>query len=224
MSEPWQIMDRSLHVHLNLHRLHITRREGDDGNSFNTLSWDVLGQAKKSKDKLDFKPGLAVQGDFTLGFLVKEAIDVPMHEGGPKVPCLLLGRQPSRHSDCYPHLHVPAPTHGNLRGPITDGPLSHLEHACLPWRLLAGYKWLDFKSNKDGKACISGECPAADKRPRPSLSPVRKYWDASIFSSLLSYSRTSATSGHDKRGRGHPPQRKTVTKRRLVCSAPLCPW
>ena len=96
-------MDHSLHVHLNIHRFQIAHREGDDGNSFNTLSWDVLGQAKKSKDKLDFKQGLAVEGDFTLDFLVKEAINVQTHKGGPKVPCLLLGRQPSRHSDYYPH-------------------------------------------------------------------------------------------------------------------------
>ena len=106
MSEPWQAMDHSLHEHLNNHRFKITHREGDDGSSFNTLSWDVLGQLKKSKDKLNFKSGLVMEGDFMVKFLAREAIDVQMHEGGPKVPCLLLSRHPSSHSICYPHLHL----------------------------------------------------------------------------------------------------------------------
>ena len=105
-SELWQTIDHSLHVHLNIHGIKITRCEGDDGKSFNALSWDVLGQPKKSKDKLDFKSGLVGDSDFTLEFLAGEAIEVPIHEGGPKIPCLLLSRQPSRHSIYHPHLHI----------------------------------------------------------------------------------------------------------------------
>ena len=105
-SEPWQQINHSLHAHLNIHGIKITRREEDDGNSFYTLSWDVLGQPTKSKDQLNFKSGLVVDGDFTHEFLAREAIDVQIKEGGPKVPCLLLGRQPSCHSIQYPHLHV----------------------------------------------------------------------------------------------------------------------
>lgn len=105
-SEPWQQINHSLHAHLNIHGIKITCREEDDGNSFYTLSWDVLGQPTKSKDQLNFKSGLVVDGDFTHEFLAREAIDVQIKEGGPKVPCLLLGRQPSCHSIQYPHLHV----------------------------------------------------------------------------------------------------------------------
>jgi hypothetical protein len=105
-SEPWQIIDHALHVHLDIHGFKITHREGDDGKSFNMLSWDIFGQVKKSKDKLDFKLGLVVDDDLTLEFLTAEAIEVPIDKGGPKVPCLLLGRQPSCHSIYHPHLHV----------------------------------------------------------------------------------------------------------------------
>ncbi len=60
-----------------------------------------------------------------------------------------------------------APTHGNIHGPINNGPLAH---ACMPWRLLARYKWLDFKTNKDGNECIPDECPSDDERPVPPPS------------------------------------------------------
>jgi len=55
-----------------------------------------------------------------------------------------------------------APTHGNLRGPIPQGPQRFREHACLPWRLMARYKWLQLKSNEDGDECIAGECPSRE--------------------------------------------------------------
>ncbi|KAF8332195.1 hypothetical protein F5887DRAFT_1080942 [Amanita rubescens] len=152
-SELWKIIDRSLHEHLTNHGFQITRRDGDNGNSFNKLSWDVLGQSKKTRDRLDFKSGLVGLAGFTLEFLSREAINVPLYEGGPKVPCLFL-----------------APTHGNIRGPITDGPVSHLHHACMPWRLLARFKTL-FKTDKvGGDECIAGQCPTAEEEPVPTPS------------------------------------------------------
>lgn len=199
---------------------------------------------KKSKDKLDFKLGLVVDGDLTLEFLAAEAIEVPIEEGGPKAPCLLLGRQPPSHSifrlpSSSPRL---APMHGNLRGPVTDGPLSNPDHACFPWRLLACYKWLELKSNKDGKDCISGECPSENPNPIPTPSvsafafrlqtlttlpgssrsvPIvrgkTEVLQGLMFSSL-SYS-IDVTSANGKRDGCHKRPRKTVMKGILVRSA-----
>jgi len=105
-SEPWKIIDRSLHDHLSIHRFEITRREGDDGNSFNSLSWDVLGQAKKNKDRFDFKSGLVGLADFTTEFLSRQALDVPIYPDRPKVPCLLLGTRSCSFNQLLAHLHL----------------------------------------------------------------------------------------------------------------------
>lgn len=85
------MIDRSLHDHLTIHGFKITRREKDNGNDFNALSWDVLGQ----KGQGPFKPGLVLEDGFTVEFLSKQAILLRIDPDQPKVPCLLLGMRPA---------------------------------------------------------------------------------------------------------------------------------
>lgn len=61
------------------------------------------------------------------------------------------------------HPHLPAPTRGNLRGPIPEGSLPTLPHACMPWRLFGGetFMWLRLKPITRNGGCILGECPSA---------------------------------------------------------------
>ncbi|KAF8325297.1 hypothetical protein F5887DRAFT_926200 [Amanita rubescens] len=157
--EPWKVIDRVLHEHLRTHEFKLKRSDKDDGNTFNSLAWDVLG--RKTKAQENFQTGLAALGNFTVQFLNRQATEVKIESTGRKLSCVLL-----------------APTEGNLRGPVSnldrDAPLCHLAHACFPWRLLAHFKWLNLKTNVQGSRCINRECPNRNslrRRRSPSTTP-----------------------------------------------------
>ncbi|KAF8318314.1 hypothetical protein F5887DRAFT_1073440 [Amanita rubescens] len=146
---PWMTIDRALKLHLDANEFQLKRPDDDDGNTFNSLAWDVLGQSKskQKRSKWAFQVGLAGLAEFTTEFLRQHATIVLVQTNTREAPFLLL-----------------APTRGNLRGPIPDGPLNRLQHACMPWRLLGGdtFKWLKLKPIARNGGCINNECPSAE--------------------------------------------------------------
>ncbi|KAF8722469.1 hypothetical protein AX14_009789 [Amanita brunnescens Koide BX004] len=169
--EPWRVIDPVFHDHLRTHGFKLKRPEGDDGNTFNSLAWDVLGRKPKAQE--NYQPGLATLHNFTVQFLNHQATEVKLESTGINLSCVLLVSSRST--------PVIAPTEGNLHGPIStldkSVPLGHLAHACFPWRLLAGFKWLKLKTTAQGSRCINRECPNCNSlhRPRsPSTMPITR--------------------------------------------------
>ncbi|KAF8320954.1 hypothetical protein F5887DRAFT_927957 [Amanita rubescens] len=162
---PWMTIDRALKLHLDANEFQLKRPDDDDGNTFNSLAWDVLGQSKskQKRSKWAFQVGLAGLAEFTTEFLRQHATIVLVQTNTREAPFLLL-----------------APTRGNLRGPIPDGPLNRLQHACMPWRLLGGdtFKWLKLKPIARNGGCINNEChqqrALASGRRRRISSPTLK--------------------------------------------------
>ncbi|KAF8715326.1 hypothetical protein AX14_012620 [Amanita brunnescens Koide BX004] len=157
VSNPWKRINRSLHEHLTDNDYKLPLRLEDDGKEFSSLSWDVLVQVGKKKDAMIMNTGTAGRAQFMVQFLLQKAIKVQIEYNGINriCECLLL-----------------APTNGNLRGPIPQGPQRFWEHVCLPWCLMARYKWLKLKSNEDGDECIADECPSCESGSSASRTRV----------------------------------------------------
>lgn len=176
--EPWRIIDPAFHEHLRTHELKLKRPVKDDGNRFHFLAWDVLG--RKSKAQETFQTGLADLDKFTVQFLNRQVTEVMIESTGSKLSCVMLGMcLPRCPQGVFRSTPVLAPIQGNLRGPISnldeDAPVHHLAHACFPWRLLACFQWLKFKTNTQGSRCINRECPnrSSLRRQRSPSTTVR---------------------------------------------------
>jgi hypothetical protein len=201
--EPWRVIDRVLHEHLSTHGFNLKRPDKDDGKTFNSLAWDVLGRKTKAQEK--FQTGLAALGNFTVQFLNQQATELKIESTGSKLSCVLLGMcLPRCPRGVFRSTPVLAPTEGNLRGPVSnldkEATLHHLPHACFPWRLLACFKWLKLKTNVEGSRCINRECPNRNplRRCRSPSTTVRTLAKRpSIFSTNLnSLMPEMSDSGH----------------------------
>jgi hypothetical protein len=91
---PWMAIDHTLKLHLDANEFKLTRPEDDDGNTFNSLAWDVLGKSKQKKAKFVFQVGLAGLAEFTTAFLTRQATEVRVQNNTSEAPFLLLGQPP----------------------------------------------------------------------------------------------------------------------------------
>lgn len=85
-------IDRALKSHLDANEFQLKHPDDDDGNTFNSLAWDVLGQSKQKKSKFVFQVGLAGLAEFTTEFLRKHATVVHVQTNTSEAPFLLLGQ------------------------------------------------------------------------------------------------------------------------------------
>ena len=93
LSNPWKRINRSLHEHLTDNDYKLPLRLDDDGKEFSSLSWDVLVQVGKKKDRMIMNTGTAGRAQFTVQFLLQKAIKVQIEYNGIDriCECLLLG-------------------------------------------------------------------------------------------------------------------------------------
>jgi hypothetical protein len=106
---PWQIIDRTLHEQLEMHGIQLPRRDGDVGDQFTRLSWDVMAPKKSRRGqivKYTFQTGTAGPTSFTADFLREQALPVDLGPQTTDVQFILIGL--SLYSFCLHHLVIPS--------------------------------------------------------------------------------------------------------------------
>jgi hypothetical protein len=93
-SRPWEPINNALYEQLSKHGYVLTRRQGDVGQQFTRLSWDILAQKPNRKGKNvkhTFQAGIAGPASFTFDFLVEQG-ELPELEDPPNEhPFILIG-------------------------------------------------------------------------------------------------------------------------------------
>jgi hypothetical protein len=91
---PWKTINSTLHEQLGIHNYTFTLYDGDVGEQFTRLSWDILAQKKSRKGKnvkLTFQAGLAGPSTFTIQFLCEQALSVEIENPINDHPFILIG-------------------------------------------------------------------------------------------------------------------------------------
>jgi hypothetical protein len=92
---PWEGINADFHEHLSTHGFDLKSRDGDDGKTFNLLSWDVMTKSKR-QEKIKYQGGKQDWQSFNVEFVSKEAIQVNLQNETNDKAFLFLGISPSQ--------------------------------------------------------------------------------------------------------------------------------
>ena len=88
---PWEEIDAAFHEQLSAHDFELKRRNGDDGKTFNRLSWDLMTKKKNKDNKIKYQGGMVDVSTFKVDLLSREAIQVNLQNETASFPFLFLG-------------------------------------------------------------------------------------------------------------------------------------
>jgi hypothetical protein len=91
---PWEEIDSAFHEQLSTHDFELKRRSGDDGKTFNRLSWDLMTKRKNKDNKIKYQGGMVDVSSFKIDLLTREAIQVNLQNETASFPFLFLGISP----------------------------------------------------------------------------------------------------------------------------------
>jgi hypothetical protein len=91
---PWEEIDSAPHEQLSTHNFELKRRSGDDGKTFNRLSWDLMTKRKNKDHKIKYQGGMVDVSSFKVELLTQEAIQVNLQNETASFPFLFLGISP----------------------------------------------------------------------------------------------------------------------------------
>ncbi|KAF8346155.1 hypothetical protein F5887DRAFT_916839 [Amanita rubescens] len=156
---PWEPINNALYEQLDKHGYVLTRRQGDVGQQFTRLSWDILAEKKNKKGKNvkhTFQSGIAGPTSFTFDFLDEQGTPVELENPANEHPFILI-----------------APREEHLKGPVSDGgvPCPDGPHACFPWRMFAPYDWGTKGTNVESSTTLNAPVNTNSLRRTRSPSP-----------------------------------------------------
>ena len=88
---PWEEIDAAFHEQLSTHDFELKWCSGNDGKTFNHLSWDLMTKKKKKNNKIKYQGGMVDVSTFKVDLLSQEAIQVNLQNETASFPFLFLG-------------------------------------------------------------------------------------------------------------------------------------
>jgi hypothetical protein len=146
---PWQIINEKLLSHCDAQGFHLQKKEGDNGETFNSLSWDLLTQGQVRNGLAHYKTDQVFMLQFDVAYLQKMAVVDP--ETAQSKSLLILCNELDLLT-LFSIDHDLDP----LKGHIYKG-----THPCFAWRMFVDTKivLLELPIGQARGTCLTGICP-----------------------------------------------------------------
>ena len=161
MEHPWHIINDNFLAHCVVQGLHLHRKEGDNGQTFNSLSWDLLTQgAVWDGVIMHYKMQPCFAAGFSTAHLWRMAVVDP--ETAQSKSLLILCKDLNIHS-----LFII-----DKRLDLIKSHISKDAHPCFAWCIFAGRDivLLQWPKAQEHGTCLSGICPT--KAPHAETDDV----------------------------------------------------